>query len=60
MGRRRGRPILSSQPLVALFDELHARGQTIVMITHDAAVARVASRVVQIRDGQITEDRRAA
>jgi putative ABC transport system ATP-binding protein len=50
----------SGKGIVALFDELYAGGQTIVMITHDAAVARVASRVVQIRDGQITEDRRAA
>jgi putative ABC transport system ATP-binding protein len=46
--------------IVGLFDELHAAGQTIVMITHDAAVARLASRVVQIRDGQVTEDRRQA
>ncbi len=44
--------------IVGLFEELHAAGQTIVMITHDAAVARLASRVVQIRDGQITEDYR--
>jgi putative ABC transport system ATP-binding protein len=50
----------SGKGIVSLFDELHAGGQTIVMITHDAVVARVASRVVQIRDGQITEDRRAA
>jgi putative ABC transport system ATP-binding protein len=44
--------------IVGLFEELHASGQTIVMITHDSAVARLASRVVQIRDGQITEDYR--
>jgi putative ABC transport system ATP-binding protein len=50
----------SGKGIVGLFDELHANGQTIVMITHDAAVARVASRVVRIRDGQIVEDRRAA
>lgn len=50
----------SGTGIVALFHELHAAGQTIVMITHDAAVARQASRVVQIRDGLITEDRRAA
>jgi putative ABC transport system ATP-binding protein len=50
----------SGQGIVGLFGELHAAGQTIVIITHDAAVARVASRVVQIRDGQITEDRPAA
>jgi putative ABC transport system ATP-binding protein len=43
----------SGKGIVSLFDELHARGQTIVMITHDAAVARVASRVVEIRDGLV-------
>jgi putative ABC transport system ATP-binding protein len=50
----------SGHSIVALFAELHAAGQTIVMITHDAGIARIASRVVQIRDGQIVEDRRAA
>jgi len=50
----------SGKAIVSLFAELHASGQTIVMITHDQAVARLASRIVQIRDGQIVEDRRAA
>ena len=50
----------SGQGIVGLFRELHGAGQTIVMITHDQAVARLASRIVQIRDGQIVEDRRAA
>jgi putative ABC transport system ATP-binding protein len=50
----------SGQGIVGLFEELHASGQTIVMITHDQAVARLASRVVQVRDGQVVEDRRAA
>jgi putative ABC transport system ATP-binding protein len=50
----------SGRTIVDLFSELHAAGQTIVMITHDAGVARIASRSVQIRDGEIVEDRRAA
>ena len=50
----------SGQGIVGLFRELHQAGQTIVMITHDLALARLASRVVQIRDGQIVEDQRAA
>ena len=50
----------SGQAIVGLFAELHAAGQTIVMITHDQAVARLASRVVQIRDGLVVEDRPAA
>jgi len=50
----------SGSGIVDLFDELHASGQTIVMITHDNAIAQAASRTVQIRDGQIVDDRQAA
>jgi len=50
----------SGQGIVGLFRQLHEAGQTIVIITHDQAVARLASRVVQIRDGGIVEDRPAA
>jgi putative ABC transport system ATP-binding protein len=50
----------SGRAIVDLFGELYASGQTIVMITHDAGVAKIASRTVQIRDGEIVEDRRAA
>jgi putative ABC transport system ATP-binding protein len=50
----------SGKAIVELFNELHAAGQTIVMITHDQTVAKLASRVVQIRDGQIVEDSKAA
>jgi putative ABC transport system ATP-binding protein len=50
----------SGKGIVSLFGELHAAGQTIVIITHDTAVADLASRVVHIRDGEIVEDRAAA
>ncbi len=50
----------SGHGIVGLFRELHEAGQTIVMITHDMALARLASRIVQIRDGQIVEDETAA
>ena len=45
----------SGQGIVGLFRELHGAGQTIVMITHDQAVARLAERIVQIRDGVLIE-----
>jgi len=38
--------------LLALLEELHARGQTIVLVTHDATIAGRAQRVVRMRDGR--------
>ena len=39
--------------LLALIAELHARGQTIVLVTHDAGIAARAQRIVRMRDGRI-------
>jgi putative ABC transport system ATP-binding protein len=50
----------SGQAIVTLFRELHAAGQTIVLITHDSGIARLAERVVRMQDGAIVEDRSAA
>ncbi|TDV41501.1 ABC transporter ATP-binding protein [Actinophytocola oryzae] len=43
----------ASADVLALFDELHAMGRTILLITHEAEVARRATRSVLIRDGQL-------
>jgi putative ABC transport system ATP-binding protein len=43
----------STEDLMSLFDELHAAGRTIVLITHETTVADAAGRVVRIRDGQL-------
>jgi putative ABC transport system ATP-binding protein len=43
----------ASADVLALFDELHAMGRTIVLITHEPEVARHADRSVLIRDGQL-------
>jgi putative ABC transport system ATP-binding protein len=47
----------ASAEVLALFDELHAQGRTIVLITHEAEVAQRAGRVVHVRDGQIKPSR---
>jgi putative ABC transport system ATP-binding protein len=47
----------SAGEILALFDELHAGGNTILLVTHEDEVARHADRVVTIRDGRITDDR---
>lgn len=39
-----------------LVERLHARGYTIVVITHDASVAARAGRVITIRDGEVERD----
>jgi putative ABC transport system ATP-binding protein len=44
--------------VMALLHELHQAGTTVVMVTHSAAHADHAQRVVQMRDGQIVADRR--
>lgn len=50
----------STGDVLGLFDELHAAGRTIVLITHEPDVAARAQRNLVIDDGLITEDRPAA
>jgi putative ABC transport system ATP-binding protein len=46
----------STLDVLALFDELHAAGRTIVLITHELEVAQRARRIVWVRDGEIMRD----
>ena len=41
----------SAEDVMTLFDELHAAGRTLVVITHDADVADAAERTIRMRDG---------
>jgi putative ABC transport system ATP-binding protein len=43
--------------ILALFDELHESGRTVVMVTHEPAVAARAGRLIRFVDGEIVEDR---
>ena len=42
--------------ILATFDELHAAGNTIVLVTHDDEVAHRARRIIRLRDGMIETD----
>jgi putative ABC transport system ATP-binding protein len=44
--------------ILALIKTLNKDGKTIVLITHDASIARHAKRVISLRDGQVVGDRR--
>ena len=46
----------TSADIMALIDQLHAGGRTIIMVTHDENIARNARRVVRLLDGAIVSD----
>jgi putative ABC transport system ATP-binding protein len=43
----------SSMRVLKIFQEIHAKGQTIVMVTHEAEYAKVADRVITMVDGNV-------
>ena len=47
---------VSTDDVLGLFDELHAMGRTIVLITHELEVAQRAARIVRVKDGLIQTD----
>ncbi|MEW5799814.1 MAG: ABC transporter ATP-binding protein [Bacteroidota bacterium] len=42
--------------IMGLFNELHAQGNTIILVTHEEDIARHAHRVIRIRDGMVEHD----
>ncbi len=48
----------TGEEILALFDELHAAGHTIILVTHEAHIAAHAERTIILRDGSIETDER--
>jgi putative ABC transport system ATP-binding protein len=47
----------TSEEIMRLFGDLHATGQTVIMVTHEPDIAAYADRVIVLRDGQVASDR---
>jgi len=50
----------TSQEIMALIDQLHQKGQTIIMVTHEPDIAAHCDRVILLEDGKIDSDSKAA
>ncbi|MFT6925705.1 MAG: macrolide transport system ATP-binding/permease protein [Psychromonas sp.] len=46
----------SGEEMMALLQELHKDGHTIILVTHDPHVAAFADRIIELKDGEVTSD----
>ncbi|AJA69126.1 ABC transporter ATP-binding protein [Myroides odoratimimus] len=48
----------TSVEIMSLFDEIHANGNTVILVTHEEDIAAHAHRIIRLRDGVIESDER--
>ncbi|QLB14696.1 macrolide ABC transporter permease/ATP-binding protein MacB [Mannheimia granulomatis] len=48
----------SGETVLEILQTLHQEGHTIIMVTHDPKIAAKASRIIEIKDGEIIQDKR--
>jgi putative ABC transport system ATP-binding protein len=46
----------TSYEIMELFEEIHAKGNTIIMVTHEEDIAKYAHRIIRLRDGLVESD----
>lgn len=46
----------TSYEIMALFDEIHQKGNTVILVTHEEDIAQHAHRIIRLRDGLIDSD----
>lgn len=50
----------TGERILAIFDDLHHEGKTIVLVTHDQSIAERSSRKIEMRDGMVLRDSRVS
>jgi putative ABC transport system ATP-binding protein len=50
----------STREVLRIFAQLNLAGRTVVLVTHEEEVAKIAKRVVHLSDGEVVEDRRTS
>jgi len=48
----------TSTEIMGLFDEIHANGNTVILVTHEEDIAEHAHRIIRLRDGVIESDKK--
>jgi putative ABC transport system ATP-binding protein len=48
----------TSQEIMEIFGEIHGRGNTVILVTHEEEIANHAHRIIRLRDGVIESDRK--
>jgi putative ABC transport system ATP-binding protein len=48
----------TSQEIMEIFGDIHSRGNTVILVTHEEDIANHAHRIVRLRDGIIESDRK--
>lgn len=46
----------SGAEILVLFDELHAQGKTLILVTHDDEIGKRSQRIIRLRDGKVEHD----
>jgi putative ABC transport system ATP-binding protein len=48
----------SSEEIMAIFEGLHREDRTLIVVTHEADIAKRANRLIEMKDGKVVEDKK--